>query len=96
LGKGMDLISDTSEPASIGLQHSSPPVRWPFPHSDLGKGRGRAPLASEALHLLKHGFQQLLGDVAPVPYTSHHDPFLGLRPTRPLLGHRYRTNPALC
>ena len=79
LGKGMHLIGDAGDATGLRLEYTEGCVGRPFSHPNLRQGWRRAPLVSETHDLLAHILQQLLGDIASVPHTSHHDPFLGFR-----------------
>jgi hypothetical protein len=85
MGEDMHLMGDASETTGLGLKHIKARVGWPFSYPNLRQRRRRAPLRAEMNDLLAYLLQQLLGDIAPVPHTSHRDPFLGFRHTRSTL-----------
>jgi hypothetical protein len=87
LGKDMHLIEDAGDATGLLLEHTDARVGRPFAHPDLRQGWRRAPLVLKMNYLLAHILQQLLGDIASIPHTSHRNPFLGFRPIRPLLRH---------
>jgi hypothetical protein len=83
----MYLIEDAGDATGLRLAHMEARVGRAFSYPDLRQGWRRAPLVAETHYLLAYILQQLLGDIASIPHTSHRNPFLGFRPIRPLLRH---------
>jgi hypothetical protein len=87
VGKGIHLMGNAGDATGLRLEATEARVGWPFSHSDLDQRGWGVALMSETNHLLTYILQQLLRDIAAIPHTFHHDPFLGFRPSRALLRH---------